>query len=223
MVVRAWHSVSCSGEHCVTSRMLGSIRSAHARTVHNYCPQPAYGCSMSDNHHTKRGVKYLGQIQAVFPDQKPSTAALSTRGKTPGRRGGGKNRRKRWSSLLSGPRCVWPSPRSTRWVTVYDVYVVTDASGGATRKPMIWLSAVLCGRGPARLRGSAWPASCSAIGRVLKGSAKLGQDTVLNTPALPELFWLGTQQRGKSRIEIEVSSVTMLPVTTEIKHGYITH
>jgi nicotinamidase-related amidase len=54
----------------------------------------------------------------------------------------------------------------------YDVYVVTDASGGVSPEAHDMAIRRLVAAGPSRSHGLAWPENCSVIGRAQRGSGR---------------------------------------------------
>ncbi len=72
----------------------------------------------------------------------------------------------------------------------YDVYVVTDASGGVSPEAHDMAIRRLVAAGLNRLRGLAWPENSSVIGRVLRGPRR-SFSCFSTTQALPALYSRG--------------------------------
>jgi len=86
---------------------------------------------------------------------------------------------------------------------------------------MIWLSARLVAAGAQPVTWLGMAGELSAIGALLKWLGEVGQ-ILLNTPALPELFWLGNSATRQIADKIEVSSVTTLACNHRDKTWIIT-
>jgi nicotinamidase-related amidase len=122
---------------------------------------------------TKRGGEIFKQIQAVFPDQKPIDRTFINSWED--RRvveAVKKTGRKKLVMALWSEMCL-VQPAIHAMGEGYDVYVVTDASGGVSPEAhdMAIRRLVAAGAQPIS-RGLAWPENCSAIGRAQRGSEK---------------------------------------------------
>jgi len=103
---------------------------------------------------SKRGGEIFKQIQSVFPDQKPIARSFINSWEDRRVVEAVKNtgRKKLVIAALWSEMCL-AQPVIHAIGDGYDVYAVTDVSGGVTRKHTTWPSAALSPRGPNRSHG----------------------------------------------------------------------
>ena len=140
----------------------------------------------------KRGGEIFKQIQAVFPDQKPIDRSFINSWEDRRVVEAVKNtgRKKLVIAALWSEMCL-AQPAIHAMGDGYDVYAVTDASGGVSPEAhdMAIRRVVAAGANPSP--GLAWPESCSAIGRAQKGSEQ-SLRSCSTMPALPAPYWRGS-------------------------------
>jgi len=119
----------------------------------------------------KRGGEIFKQIRAVFPDQKPidRTFINSWEDRRVVEAVKSTGRKKLVIAALWSEMCL-AQPAIHAMGDGYDVYAVTDASGGVSPEAHDMAIRRVVAAGPSRSPGWAWPENCSVIGRARKGS-----------------------------------------------------
>src|ERR1700687_4573543 len=136
----------------------------------------------------KRGGEFFKQIQAVFPDQKPTARSFinSWEDRRVVEAVKSTGRDKLVIAALWSEMCL-AQPAIHAMGGGYDVYDVPDASGGGTPGP----PAGLWPLGRTRSQGWRWPENCSAIGRAQKSSEPWLRSCSI-MPARPAPYWAGS-------------------------------
>ena|SRR5438093_411464 len=117
-----------------------------------------------------RGGEIFKQVQAVFPDQKPiDRSSINSWEDHRVVEAVKKTGRKKLviAALWSGMCLAQPAIHAMG--EGYDVYAVTDASGGVSAEAHDMAIRRLVAAGAHQSRGLAWRENCSVIGRVQKG------------------------------------------------------
>jgi nicotinamidase-related amidase len=147
---------------------------------------------------TKRGGEIFKQVQAVFPDQRPidRTFINSWEDRRVVEAVKNTGRKKLVIAALWSEMCL-AQPAIHAMGEGYDVYVVTDASGGVSPETLDTAIRRLVAAN--RSHGLAWPENCGVIGRAQKGSEK-SLRSCSTMPALPAPYLRGgwkTTQRAR--------------------------
>src|SRR5436305_5580962 len=139
-----------------------------------------------------RGGKLIKGLQEVFPNQKPidrtfintweDERVVAAVKKT--------SRKKLIMAALWTEICL-TMPAIQAAGEGYDVYAVTDASGGVTAEAHEMAIRRLVAAGAHQSRGLAWRENCSVIGRVQKGLEQSPR-SCSTMPALPAPYWDGS-------------------------------